>query len=604
MILLDVETQIGAPPNDCLVAVCIDGQVYERRVVGDEFLRELFTSIKDEVICGHNLKFDAKVIYQHYGILFENLWCTMVASKLLRNGKKNPDGSPVSNSLVACLEYYLGKKAAIHSEKDSIRTNFSKKRPLTEKEIEYIKADVADLRELQARLQALIEQDRLTFVFKEEMALIPVLIEMETSGIRFDGQRLRGLMKVWERGKRIATLKLDREVANLSYLSKAPQLFVSYNYGSSHQLLQIFKDHGLPVPTKVEQDGKRKLVKESADYDVLVDYLNQYPQTPIKRFLEILFWYKEIDKLISTYGMPMLQAVDDQGYIRCEFNQLGAETGRLSSKSPNLQVIPNSGHGSKLRSCFLPDPGHVIIDCDMKQAEMRLAADYSNEPLLKAAILEGVDLHSKLASHSFSLIFGEEVVIKDTKDTITVKGHTFTLSKLRTEHKSVVFASFYKAGAARIKAILGKYLILFCPGREQEVAQQISDKLYSEMPLLSAYLSRLIKDGNTMGYARTFKSNRIRYFDKNSYGNICNYPIQSANAEAMKVAMINIRKLVRPLGGRLLLPVHDQSITSVPKELAAELGPKIADIMAKALGYFMQQIPGESTYKQLERWEK
>lgn len=604
MKFLDIETDMSAPVTSNIVTINIDGVVYERRKLGDDGLRAVLEPLKCETICAHYAKFDTKTIYQNFGILLDKVWCTQVAAKILRNGMKNKDGSPVSNALVDVLDYYLGVREEIHKDKKELRTKYSLKRDLTPRELEYIKADVVHLPILQAKLAEAIERDKLGFVFNEEMRLLPCIVEMEVGGINFDTERLRYLLTVWKRGKRIVTGMLDRELRKLLVFNRKPSLFSAYNYGSPTQMLSLFRDHSLPVPTKLERIGNKQVRKESSDYAALVDYLNQYPTTPLKRFLEIFFWYKEIEKLISTYGEPLLNAVDSNGYIHTEFNQLGAETGRLSSKSPNLQVIPNSGHGAKIRGCFLPDKGHVLIDCDMKQAEMRLAADYSNDALLKAAILEGVDLHSRLASMSFTSIFGQPVEIKDTKDTITISGHTFVLSKLRTEHKSVVFASFYKAGAPRIKAILGKYLRLFCVGRELEVAQEISDRLYQEMPGLSAYLSRLIKDGTTRGVARTFKSNRIRYFDKDAYGNICNYPIQSANAEAMKVAMIRIRQLVNPLKGRLLITVHDQSLTSVPASLAAELGPQIANIMSESLQYFMQQIPGGSTYKQLDKWEK
>src|SRR6478609_5691950 len=196
MVYCDLETDITAPLNNNLVAVCLDGQVYERKVVGDTFLRNLFLSIKDEVICGHAIKFDAKVVYRHYGILFPNLWCTLVGAKILRNGKREPSGAPIDNSLVAVLEYYLDVKDSAHQGKKELRTKFSTKRDLTIKEIEYIKADVTHLPALQERLAALIIQDKLEFVFKEEMALMPVLIKKEVKGVRVDTTKLLNLTKV------------------------------------------------------------------------------------------------------------------------------------------------------------------------------------------------------------------------------------------------------------------------------------------------------------------------------------------------------------------------------------------------------------------------
>lgn len=605
LVCLDIESQVGAPPNDCLVAVCIDGQVYERRVVGDEFLRELFTSIKDEVICGHNLKFDAKVIYQHYGILFENLWCTMVASKLLRNGKKNPDGSPVSNALVACLEYYLGKKAAIHSEKDSIRTNFSKKRPLTEKEVEYIKADVMDLKELQERLAALLEYDKLTTAFKLEMALIPVLIKKEVRGVRLDADKLKGLIRVWQRGKRIAIGMLDREIERLMPLSKKPMLFAAYNYGSTAQITQIFKDFGQPVPTKEVQEKKRTVVKESNDADALTEYQYNHPESKLLRFIEIYLWYKEIEKLLSTYGETLLAKVDANGYIHTEYNQLGAESSRLSSSGPNLQNVGNKGHGAKVRTCFLPDEGDVFVDSDMDGAEIRIAGDLSGEPLLIANVTQGADMHSQLTSATYSIITGQPVTIKNEKTPIYLSGQRYNQAHLRTKHKAIVFSFFYGASAKRVYTILGDDIRRFQPTRVRETCKEIHDELKRQMPVLSAWFEQVIEEAKMKGYLRLRKTNRIRYFSKDVHGAASNQPIQGLNAEAIKLAMIKMDRWLTQTGyGRLVLNVHDQLVTSCKPEVAKEVGEMQAKIMSDSLSYFLTSIKGSSSYKITSCWEK
>ena len=404
MIFLDCETDMAAPPSKNLVCVNINGVVYERRKLGDTAMRELFESIKGEVICGHNIKFDIKTIYWNFGVLLDKPWCTLVAAKILRNGMREKSGAPIDNSLVACLSYFLGIREEVHKQKKEIRTKYSLKRDLTPLELEYVKADVVHLPALQERLEALVKEAKLDFVFREEMALIPVLVKKEVRGVRVDVAKLEWLTKVWKRGKSIAVRMLDREVGALMNRSGRPMLFITYGYGSTKQVTQIFKDLRLPVPVKKERTKNEVILKESNDEDTLTEYLYEYPDSPMKRFIEIYLWYKEIEKLISTYGDTLISLVDANGYVHTEYNQLGALTGRLSSSAPNLQNIGNQGHGAKVRTCFLPDEGQLFVDNDMKSAEIRIAADLSGEKLLVANVLEGTDMHSQLASASYSVI--------------------------------------------------------------------------------------------------------------------------------------------------------------------------------------------------------
>src|SRR5690606_24302005 len=133
-------------------------------------------------------------------------------------------------------------------------------------------------------------------------------------------------------------------------------------------------------------------------------------------------------------------------------------TGRLSSKAPNLQNIPATDHVDKdVRRFFIARPGYKLITCDMNSAEIAIAADYSGEPLLLDSLVKGTDMHSELASISFSIIFGQPVIISKSIDPISINGIRFIPEQLRNAHKSVVFAKFYKAGAKRVYSVLAEY---------------------------------------------------------------------------------------------------------------------------------------------------
>lgn len=601
---LDIESDIR---RDKLVAVCIDGQVYERRKVGDEALRALFESIKDEVIVAHYAKFDVKQIYREFGVLFTKVWDTWAAAKILRNGMKNKDGSPVSNALVDVLYYFLGKRSEIHGDKATLQKGFSIMRDLTPRELEYIKADVADLPELQRVLSEKLEADGLGAVMKMEMALLPVVIKKEVAGVRIDIPKLHDLVKVWRRGKRIAIGMLDREIEKLSQsrLSQKPTMFVTYGYGSTKQVSQIFKDFGLPVPFKKERTKAGTIVyKESNDEDVLTEYVYEYPDSPMRRFIELYLWFKEIDKLISTYGEKLLERVVN-GRIHTEFNQLGADTSRFSSSNPNLQNLPSSGHGAKVRNCFLPDEGHVFVDADMDGAEIRIAADFSGEPLLVDALEKGIDMHSQLASATYSVLAGEPVIISKSKTPMVVKGHRLIPGRVRDRHKSVTFSFFYLGGPNRIYTIIGDDVRKFRPLDVKEACKEIHLELGRQMPVLSAFLRAKVDEANVRGFLRGPKFGRIRYFSKDAYGDAANNDIQMTNAEAIKLAMIQMDKWLTETGyGRLVLNVHDQLVTSAKEEFAQVVAEKQKQVMADSLSYFLRNLKGSSSVKITKYWDK
>lgn len=597
---LDIETDIKA---DRMVAVYLNGYIYEVCNHPRSFFVDLFTSIQDELVVGHYIKFDAKHIYREFGVMLRNLWCTHTAAKVLRNGKRNKDGSPVDNSLVGCLYHYLGVRDAAHNDKSEIRTNLSIKRKLTPKELEYIKADGDYLKKLHEVLVGYVQTDGLGFVMQVEMALIPVLIEKEVRGIRVDTDYLRHLVAVWTRGKRIAVGMLDRELNKIMHLSTRPALFIAYNYGSTEQITQIFKDFGLPVPTKKTQDGNKTVLRESNDEDAISEYIFEYPNSPLKRFLEVYLWHQEIKRLITSYGESLIEKVKG-GYLHTEYKQLGAETGRLSSKNPNLQNLPANGHGAKVRRCFLPDYGEVFVDTDMDGAEIRIAADLSKDPLLMASIKDGVDMHSKLASATYSILAGERVEISKDKNPLLIRGVKLIPGRVRDRHKSVTFSYFYLGGPGRIYTIIGDDIRKF-RSDVRGACKEVHAELGRQLPVLSAYLKSKVDTANTVGFLTLPKSGRRRYFNGSAYGDAANNDIQGINAEAIKVAMINMNKYFKQTGyGRLVLNVHDQLVSSCKPEHAQEVAEKQKQVMSDALTYFLSNLKGSSTVKITKNWEK
>jgi DNA polymerase I-like protein with 3'-5' exonuclease and polymerase domains len=224
------------------------------------------------------------------------------------------------------------------------------------------------------------------------------------------------------------------------------------NFGSPTQIKEIFKwanvTYGTSVPTMEKKDDKKnKIIAESTGEIALQEWLIKNTAAPdkLKIFVSQLLDYRAKSKLISQYGYGLLYTVMSGHRIHTNYGQCFTNTGRLNSFEPNLQNIPRD---NTIRNLFVPDEGYIFFDWDFDGQEIKIAANYSEDKLLLAAALEGADIHSTMASISFSLIFGQSVTVVNDKSKyvevvspLTDKTHKYNMAtELRQHHKNCLFA--------------------------------------------------------------------------------------------------------------------------------------------------------------------
>lgn len=628
---LDLETN-GLDPtvNDILmISISTDTDTYVLGVnsYSDSFIRQLLIQLKDcEKVIAHNAKFDCGFIYAKYGITYNNIFCTMLASQILDNRPDDP-----SHSLISCIDRYLRVTLSDSSYKRVMQRSFinsKKDNSWTNAQYEYAASDTKFLIGLSEIQLKRAEERGLTQVIRLENKLLPVIVKMEVEGCLIDVEGWKNQIdNYWGEAKDNLEHTLDEELRKLS--KEFPQLSGKYvrkrrkqellvydifgntttienknegniNYGSQMQVLELFNLLNLEAPTN-------KHGKPSADETSFTTYMNENPLSPLNSFINYLLEYREYNKLMSTYGYSFLDQLDDKNYIHTSYTQCRTATGRLSSYGPNLQNIPSRGVGKILRDFFIAKKGHKLITCDMNSAEVAIAADYSKEPLLLKALLEGEDMHSKLASVSYSIIFEEDVTITNSHDPITIKGFEFIPNTLRTAHKNVLFAKFYKAGANRVYQVLAKYINLIHNNKEDRlgIAKEVSEALDKQMPILTQYLSNIIKEANTKGFLRGSKLGRVRIFNGDVYGEAANFPIQNTNAEAMKIALININKyLTTNQLGRIVMNIHDEVVVECREDVVQEVMKEVEHLMSKSISYFLDTVTGGAEAKFNDHWEK
>lgn len=104
----------------------------------------------------------------------------------------------------------------------------------------------------------------------------------------------------------------------------------------------------------------------------------------------------------------------EDGRIHSTFNQRVTSTGRISSTEPNLQNIPIRVEiGREIRKVFVPKEGHVFIDADYSQIELRLLAHLSEDESFVKAFREELDVHRMTASQVFMYLLKKLLMTLD-----------------------------------------------------------------------------------------------------------------------------------------------------------------------------------------------
>ena len=408
-------------------------------------------------------------------------------------------------------------------------------------------------------LPRLREQGMEKLYFDVELPLCRVLADMERSGFLVDGGALA----------RFGADLSDtiRQLEERIYAAAGQQ----FNINSPKQLGKVlFEDLGLP-------HGKKTKTGWSTNADVL-EKLKDQP------LVADVLTYRQYAKLKSTYADGLLKVIDPDGRIRTSFQMTVTATGRLSSTEPNLQNIPTrTDLGSKMREMFVAAPGHVLVDADYSQIELRVLAALANDSAMIEAFREGVDIHTRTAAQVFDL------------------PEAFVTPQMRSRAKAVNFGIVYGIGAFSLSRDIGVSM------QEADTYIKNYKKTYSG---IATYLERAIEDAKEKGYAETLfgrrrplpelkASNRVQ----RAFGErvAMNAPIQGTAADVIKLAMVRVWRRLRDekMESRLILTVHDELIVEAPEAEAAKAAAILQEEMEGCVNY---AVPLSTEVHQGKNW--
>ncbi|MDB1656904.1 DNA polymerase I, partial [Enterococcus durans] len=403
----------------------------------------------------------------------------------------------------------------------------------------------------------LAEKNQEDLFRKMELPLSIILAEMEISGIKVDATRLQE-MKV-EFSDRL------REIEQKIYQEAGEE----FNLNSPKQLgVILFEKMELPV-----------IKKTKTGYSTAVDVLEQLrEQAPI---VDDILTYRQIAKIQSTYVEGLLKVIQSDGKVHTRYVQTLTQTGRLSSVDPNLQNIPiRLDEGRKIRQAFVPrKKDWLIYSSDYSQIELRVLAHISNDEHLKAAFLEGQDIHASTAMRVFGIEKAEDVT-----------------PNMRRQAKAVNFGIVYGISDYGLSQNLGI---------TRKAAQQYIDTYFEKYPGVKEYMERIVREAKDQGFVETLYHRRRYLPDINSRNyNIrsfaertaINTPIQGSAADILKIAMIELDKRLKEekLEATLLLQVHDELVFEVPEKELETLDHLVSEVMEHAVSLHVPLITDSS----------
>src|SRR3990167_1736622 len=177
------------------------------------------------------------------------------------------------------------------------------------------------------------------------------------------------------------------------------------NPGSPEQVEGLlFKDMGLhtlsPIARQTKmsgQDGNPERWTTSSD--VLMSVIDKHP------VVEPIIRWKEYNKLVTTYIRTLPLMADSDGRVRSKNLRITrTTTGRPSMSEPNLLNQPRRSKDAKrVRRGFVAGKGKVLLELDLNQIEMRMAAHCSEDPVMCSIFELGGDIHSETASSMFRI---------------------------------------------------------------------------------------------------------------------------------------------------------------------------------------------------------
>lgn len=483
---------------------------------------------------GHHLKYDAHILHNH-GIELQGWYFdTMLASYVLNSVATRHGMDDVArvylSHLTTTYEQVAGKGVK-QKTFNQIEIETAAHYAAEDAHVTYRLYEV-----LSKKLKAVPELD--SILHNIEMPVARVLTIMEENGIELDLKFLDQL-----------SVDFSNTIQNLEsqIIEMAGQ---SFNVSSPKQVGEVLFDK-LGI-----KGGKKTATGQYSTSESILEKID-HPITAL------ILEYRGLSKLKSTYtdGLQK-QANNDSGRVHTSYHQALTATGRLSSTDPNLQNIPIRAEiGRQIRKAFVAPAGRVLLAADYSQIELRLMAHLSQDEALVDAFNHGQDVHRRTAAEVLGIVL--EDVTNDQ----------------RRQAKAVNFGLLYG---------MSEFGLIRQLGFTRQESQDYIKQYFHRYPGIYEYMQRTRQIALEQGFVETIFGRRLYTPDidarnmmvrKGAERAAINAPLQGSAADIIKMAMVEVDKMLPKDQAKMLLQVHDELVFEVDAEIADELAPKLAEVM-------------------------
>ena len=454
--------------------------------------------------------------------------------------------------------------------------------------------------------------------WNESMPMIDVLVDMKLHGMDFDFEQAEKLRKKYTKCLEEAKIKfieackpIKKKIDEYNETHPMKPIENPPNYNSSDQMRAIFYDI-IKIGTvyRKEPRGTGKPVIEAI---LSSEKLKDSPIIPIVKALNEVKMY---DKAISSFIDKLTEdAKLHKGKIHANINLTGTRTGRLSSSSPNMQQCPSKL--SDIRLMFKAPKDYVMVSCDFSKQEPCILASASNDSKLIKTFNDGIDIYSVIASMAFDCPYEECLEHYPDGD------DNYEGAKRRSSAKKIVLSIMYSKGMKTLSEEMGFSI---------EKTTKIFNNVLDAYPEMTKWMEERVDSAFKLGYTENIFGRKRRlpdlllpkyeiilpqsldkevqdyykalYIGKlnsarskeeqelvvqeaklkhiiihlndskiaKSQREIVNFNIQGAASSITLRAMLNIahNKRLQELGAYMVMSIHDETLSVVPKAHAYE----------------------------------
>lgn len=356
--------------------------------------------------------------------------------------------------------------------------------------------------------------DSRTMFYNFYMPLQARYSEAELHGILFDTEYAESTAKKYEKDMAEIQEKLDQilifnQIPKLSDPIETRHI----NLSSPKQKKELFFGHlGWPIlkETKTVKDNRKyskwdreagliEVEDASTDQDILKQLLEMFyydnengeSDTHIE-IIELVLEYLKKNKMISTYlrGKKLINRLDENNYLHYVMKLHGTVSGRLSS-TPNVQNLPKKTPEIKMptgtikeamnvRGIFIAPNDYKLFSADLSQAELRIMADYAEDPVMLDYIERGEDIHWKA---TLDIFYHGKNLVYDAKDPI--------MKRYRKLIKLLNFGGLYGGSDQKKVQSVNEKLELGEEKINLRLAKQHSEWFWSEFSRTKQYLDEM-----------------------------------------------------------------------------------------------------------------